>query len=67
MYKPIYLVIQVYTNKRMLVEVYLDKDKVFDTPESAESVISETRWRQFEKYKLTNEQQKCYVKAAFPR
>ena len=30
------------TNKRMLVGVYLDKGRVSDTPESAETVISET-------------------------
>ena len=34
--------IYVYTNKKMLVGVYLDKSRVSDTPESAETVISET-------------------------
>ena len=47
--------IQVYTNKRMLVGVYLDKGRVSDTPESAETVISETPQRHFLNInKLTN-------------
>jgi hypothetical protein len=32
----------VYTKKQMLVGVYLDRGRVSDTPESAETVISET-------------------------
>ena len=32
------LVISVYTNKQMLVGVYLDKGRVYDTPELAEIV-----------------------------
>ena len=40
----------------MLVVVYLDKGRVSDTPESAETVISETPWRHFKKYKQTNKQ-----------
>ena len=47
--------IQVYTNKRMLVGVYLDKGRVSDTPESAETVVSETPPRHFLNInKLTN-------------
>ena len=37
--------IEVYTNKRMLVGVYLDKGRISDTPESAVTVISETPQR----------------------
>ena len=40
----------------MFVGVYLDKDRVSETPESAETVISETLKRDFKKYKQTNKQ-----------
>ena len=50
------LVILVYTNKQMLVGVYQDKCRVSDTPKSAETVISETPWRQFKNYKQIKEQ-----------
>ena len=33
---------EVYTNKQILVGIYLDKGRVSDTPKSAETVISET-------------------------
>ena len=47
--------IYVYTKKQMLVGVYLDKGRVSDTPESAETVISETPQRHFLNInKLTN-------------
>ena len=38
----------------MLVGVYLDKGRVSDTPESGETVISETLWRHFKTYKQTS-------------
>ena len=41
------LVINVYTNKRMRVIVYLDKDKVSEKPESSETMFSETPWTHF--------------------
>ena len=44
---PIDPATQVYTNKLMLFGVYLDKGRVSDTPESAETVISETPRRHF--------------------
>ena len=34
--------IKVYTNKQMLVGVYIDRGRVSDTPEFAENMISET-------------------------
>ena len=40
--RPIDPAIYVYTNKRMLVRVYLDEGRVSDTPESAGTGISET-------------------------
>ena len=43
--------ILVYTNKQMFVRVYLDKERISDTPKTAETVISETAWRQFKKCK----------------
>ena len=53
--QPIDPFIQVYTNKRMLVGVYLDNGRVSDTPESAETVISETSRKHFLNInKLTN-------------
>ena len=59
------LVIQVYTNKQMLVGVYLYKGRVSDdTPESAETVILETPRRHFKKCTQTNEQQLVKVTAA---
>ena len=45
--QTIHPAIQVYKNKTMLVGVYLDKGRVSDTPESAETVISETPQRRF--------------------
>ena len=42
---PIDLVIQVNTNKLMLVIVYLDRRRVSDTSKSAETVNYKTPWR----------------------
>ena len=50
----IYVVIQVYSNKRMLVGVYLDKGRISDTPESAETRISGTPFRLLKKDKQIN-------------
>ena len=45
----------VYTNKQMLVGVYIDRGRVSDTPESTETWISETLQRHFLNInKLTN-------------
>ena len=51
----------------MLLEVYLNKGRAFDTLESAETVISETLFKNFKKYKQTNEQLISKLTAAFPR
>ena len=51
----------------MLVGVYLDKGRVSETPESEETVISETPWRHFKNYKQTNEQHIFKLTAAFSR
>ena len=40
----------------MPVRLYLDKGRVSDIPESAETVISEIPWRQSKQYKKTNKQ-----------
>ena len=37
----------------MLVRVYLDKGRVSDTQEYAETVISETAWQHYKNYKQT--------------
>ena len=51
----------------MLVGVYLDKDRVSDTPDSAETGISETLQKHFKKYKQTNKQHMFKLTAAFSR
>ena len=51
----------------MLVVVYLDNGKVSDTPESAETRISETSIRHFKKYKQYNKQHMFTLTAAFSR
>ena len=51
----------------MLYGVYLDKGRVSDTPESAETMISETPWRQFPKCKETNKQQILKLTAELSR
>ena len=53
---PINLVILVFTNKWMSVRLYLDKGRVSDIPESAETVISEIQWKHSKQYKQTNKQ-----------
>ena len=51
----------------MLVGVYLDKGRVYGTTKSAETVISETLWRNFKKYKQTNKQHIYKFTAAFSK
>ena len=47
--------IQVYTNKLMLVRVYLDKGRVADTSKSAGTVNNETLWRPYKTGKQTKQ------------
>ena len=49
----------------MLVGVYLDKSRVADTLDSAETVISEILRMPFKKCKQTNEQQQYKLTPAF--
>ena len=51
----------------MLVGVYLEKGRVSDTPESAETAISETPWRHYKNYKQTNKEHIFELIAAFSR
>ena len=47
--------------------IFLDKGRVFDTPESKETMISEAPWRNFKNYKQTNKQHIFKLTAAIPR
>ena len=51
----------------MLVGVYLDKARVSDTPESVETVISETSWRNSKLYKQTKKLNICKLTPALSR
>ena len=51
----------------MPVGVYLDKGRASETPESAETEISETPGRHFKKYNPTNKQQNVNFTAEFTR
>ena len=49
----------------MIVRVNLEKGRVSDTPEYAETVISENPWRNFNQYKQTNKLQIFMITSVF--